>query len=418
MRRRLLFALVPLLALAALAEGVGRLRDDPHAADTARLYEPGAVLVRAEGARRVTARDELHDQAWVLPKTGYRVAFVGDSTVWGQLPDAFGQALVVPGAAVEVLNFGIRGAASDRARIAAEAAVAQDLDLLVVYVGHNEVTEARLNPVSLRPFWQRRVASALLGSGVARLLGPVLDPLRAALAADPSALRDKGDAAPRPLAEAEWAPVAASYRRNLEAICTLADPARIVFVEPISSLVHPGEAPPDSPPIVRSAMESGIAAARLGDPTDALGWADRLRGYYPELGPPRALRGLALLGLGDRDGALVELREARRRDAQPTRATEAHWAIVREVAAGCGATAVRTEPAFLPDARYLGLDDALFMDRVHPTLPGNVLLAGIIAAAAPLPAGTAFEPARVTLTPPADEATRGWRLPGAPADPP
>lgn len=411
MRRRLLFALAPVLALLAAAEIVGRGRPDPYAAGLAGLYTPGAVLVAGEAERR-TAHPQLHAQRWTVPAPGYRVAFVGDSTVWGQLPEALGQGLAVPGATVEVLNFGLRGAASDRARIAADAALEQDLDLLVVYVGHNEVTEARLNALSRRPFWQRRLLAAVLGSGTARLLGPALESTRAAVTAPQVALRPTGDAAPLPLGEAEWADIAARYAEHLAGICAAAGDAGVpvVFVEPVSSLVNPGETPDDASPEVRDAVIRTLRAARLGNPLEALIWADRLVGYYPALGPPHAVRGAALLALGRRDEALDALREARRRDAQPSRATEAHWGVIREVAAGCGAPVVATEPAFLADARYLSFEDPLFMDRVHPTLAGNVLLAGTIAAGAPLPAGATFDPARVTLTPPKTEAERGWKV--------
>lgn len=410
MRRRLLYAPLPLLVLLALTEALGRLKPDVNAATLARVYEPGVVLVAEQGDLRATARPELHPQQWAAAASGYRVAFVGDSTVWGQLPDAFEQGLMVPGSTVEVLNLGIRGAGSDRARIAAEAALAQDLDLLVVYVGHNEVTEARLNPLSTRPFWQRRATAALLRSGTARLLGSVLDPVRAAALPRNDSIRASGDAAARPLTPEEWAPIAVSYRRNLEAICELAAGVPVAFVAPISSLVNPGEAPDGGTADLKDAIMAGLSAARLGDPIDALGWGDRMVGYYPTFGPPHALRGVALLGIERREEALDELREARRLDAQPARATEAHWEIVRSVAEGCGATFVSTEAGFLEDPRYLSVEDPLFMDRVHPTLPGNVLLAGIIAAQSPVPLGATFDPTHITLTPPADEASRGWKV--------
>jgi lysophospholipase L1-like esterase len=404
--RRRLFALVPLIVVLGLTEAVGRTRPDPDGA--ARLYEPDVALVREADGRRETAREELHAQAWTMPASGYRVAFVGDSTVWGQLPAAFGQGLAVPGQAVEVLNFGIRGAASDRARIATRAALEQDLDLLVVYVGHNEVTEARLNPFSLRPFWERSLFATLLHSGTGRLLGGLLDPLRTTPA--PDALRAKGDAAPRPLTDAEWAPIAASYRANLTAICAAAAGTPIVFVEPISSLLNPGEAPDEAGPTFRDAVANALFGAR-DTPAPALAWADELGGPHPDYGPPHAIRGLALLGQGHTAEAVAELHLAREHDAQPARAGERHLAILREVATSCGAPIVATEPGFLADPRYLAPGDPLFMDRVHPTLPGNVLLAGIIAAGAPLPPGSTFDPARVTLTPPVDEAARGWKLP-------
>ncbi len=434
--RRLLFAVIPLVAGLGAAEVVGRRHASASA--PAHLYEPNAVLVEeipvsevpnsemdtgdAGASHRRTARPELHPQTWSMPAPGFRVAFVGDSTVWGQLPEAFGQGLQVPGRAVEVLNFGIRGAASDRARMAARAAVDQDLDLLVVYVGHNEGIEARLNPASLEPFWKRRIRASLLRSGAIRLLAGALGaggdgPLPAP---DDRALRGQGDGALLPLTPAEWASIAASYRTNLSAICAIgADAgAPVVLVEPISSLVNPGEAPAGSTDDLRPALMSGYEAARLGNPASALLWADRLRGYYPDFGPPRALRGAALLGLGRRDEALDELRAARVHDAQPSRVTEAGWAILREAAADCAAPSIATEPAFLADPRYLSLADPLFMDRVHLTLDGNVRLAGTIAEAliaAPqtpetLPSGATWDPRRVTLTAPETEALRGWKV--------
>jgi lysophospholipase L1-like esterase len=415
--RRLGFALIPVLLVLIGAELVGRTREAPRAGDLARSYDPDLALV-TDGARRTTVGSLLHPQVWAFPTPTWRVAFVGDSTVWGQLPAAFArglggreagpQAPLAPAPPVEVLNFGIRGAASDRALRAAEAAAAQDLDLLVVYVGHNEVTEARLNPSSLRPRWQRRLVSTLLGSGTARLLGSALDPVRARVEPARDALRATGDAAARPLSPEEWAPIAASYRRNLEAICALGLPT--LFVTPVSSLVNPGEAPDGSATVLRDALMSGYAAARLGDPADALAWAERLQAYYPDYGPPRALRGVALLGMGQREAGLAELREARRRDAQPARATEAHFEILAEVARGCGARRVDPNDTFLADPRYLSPEDPLFMDRVHPTLPGNILLAEAIAAAAPLPGGVRFDPRAVDLQPPADEAQRGWKV--------
>jgi CTP:molybdopterin cytidylyltransferase MocA len=395
-RRRLPFALLPLVLVLTVLEAVGRTRPDPRSGPEL-LYEPGATLVVTEGDQVRTARPELHEQSWSNPATRTRVAFVGDSTVWGQLPDAF-----AAGTGVEVLNFGIRGAASDRARVAAETAVRQDLDLLVVYVGHNEVTEARLNPQSLRPFWQRAITASLLRSGTARLLSPWL----AATRAPSAALRAQGDAAPQPLTPEEWAPIAESYRANLLGICALGAPT--VFVEPISSLVNPGEPPVGATATVRDALHSGYLALREGSPAAALRWADELGGFYPAFGPPHALRGLAWVASGRRDEGLAELRMARRMDGQPSRATEDHFAVVREVGGACGATVVATEPTFLADPRYLSPADPLFMDRVHPTLAGNVLLASVIANASPLK--LTFDPSRVTLTPPADEASRGWKL--------
>lgn len=401
--RRALFALVPLLALLGVTEAVGRRRPDPRAGRPELLYEPGAALVTRAGDTVRTTRPELHEQSWAMPAPGYRVAFVGDSTVWGQLPEAFAQGTTHDGSPIEVLNFGIRGAASDRALVEAQSAVDQDIDLLVVYVGHNEVTEARINPFSRRPLWKRELIAGLFRTGTARLLEPWIGGLRQA---EPEAgtFRPQGDAVPRPLEEAEWTGIAAGYRENLAAICALGVPT--VLVEPISSLVNPGE-PPDGAATTRDALRDGYVDLREGAPAAALRWADDLGRFYPSYGPPHALRGLAWIQLGRRDEGVEELRTARRLDAQPSRATEAHFAILREVGADCGATVVPAEPSFLADPRYLDPADPLFMDRVHPTLAGNVLLASVIAGAVP---GLAYDPARVTLPTPSDEATRGWKL--------
>lgn len=418
-RRRPLFALLPVLVLLAAAEVAGRtLAPPPEETASARTYDPSAapLVQEPDGAWTFAAPDLFRPQRWTTPTDAFRVVVVGDSTVYGQLPDALAQGLSVPGRAVEVLNFGLRGAASDRARILADAAFAQDADLVVVYVGHNEVTEARLNPVSLRSLGARRTERAFLRSGIGRLLAPVVAPLRTDRDAARVAMSAKGDAAAVPVSDAEWAEVERSYRRNLEGICDARGAVPLVLVEPVSSLLARAEGPAEDPAraTVEDAVDAGFVALRSGDAAGALAWADRLLRDFPDRAPALSLRGQALVALGRRDEGVDVLRAARAGDAHPVRATERHHAVVREVAAGCGAAVAAPEAAFLADPRTLAPGDPLFQDPVHPTVPGSVLLAGTIAAAAPLPAGARWDPAAVRLVEPRTEAERGWRIERAP----
>jgi lysophospholipase L1-like esterase len=428
--RKLIYAAVITLAVLALLEILGRL----IVAD--RRYQPGVgdVAVELQSDPTVPVLEEMddgtftfargtgvgsvmyRDQTWTTPAGpgDYRVIVVGDSTVHGPFPDALAAGLVVPGRTVELLNFGTNGAASDRARIVSREALTQDPDLLVVYVGHNEVMEARINPASLRPFWRRTVHSWVRHSGLGRLLSV---PIRALTPAPPPPPAEP--TWPAYLCGAvdddDWATVGASYRRNLSRLAADAREAGVAlaFVEPVSSLQRS-----DDPPVATAVIDpalagvsEGLRACRDGRGEAALSRGDELAGQFPELGEPQLLRGHALLALGRTDEARESLRDARRREIHPTRASARHGDVLREVAAAEGAVFVPVDATFIADSRYLESGDPLFVDEMHPSPVGNILLAGAVVAglAAILPEGSYFDEQRVDPSKLIGPGRRGFR---------
>jgi len=433
LRKAIYAAVISIVALSSL-EIVGRLivadrRYRPASGDvavelqsdpTAPVLEevsPGTVtFARGAGKGGVMYRD----QTWTsrADPADFRVIAVGDSTVFGPFPDAVAAGLVIPDRTVEMLNFGSNGAASDRTRIAAHAALTQDPDLLLVYVGHNEVMEARRDPASLRPFWRRTLRSSVRHSGLGRLLAGVLEPtIRALTPSPPPPPEEETWVADYcgAVDDGDWATVGASYRRNLSRLAADAREAGIslALVEPVSS-VQRSDDPPSVAQIVDPALvriSEGLRACKDGRASEALAWGDDLADRFPELGEPQLLRGHALLSLGRLDEAREALLDARRREFHPTRASERHASVLREVAAAEGAVFVPVAAEYGADPDYLELGDPLFGDEMHPSPAGYILLAGIVVAGLTevLPAGSHFDAQRVDPARLKGPGRRGFR---------
>jgi len=434
LRRKLVFtALTAVAALAAL-DLLGRLvfgdpRELPASGEqgVAFLSDPTAPILEELAPGTFTfARDAgeasimFREQTWTSPPdpADFRVITVGDSTVYGPFPDALAAGLVVPSRTVELLNFGANGSASDRTRNVARAAVGQRPDLLVVYVGHNEVMESRRDPASLRPFWRRALRSHVRHSGVGRALSRLIGPLVRRLTPPP----------PPPPAEMtwpahlcgavdddDWAVVGASYRRNLSALAADARAAgvTVALVEPVSSLQRSDDVPVAAQvadPALAGVTE-GLQACRDGRAAEALARGDQLASQFPDLGEPQLLRGHALLALGRPDDARTALTDARRREIHPTRASDRHATVLREVAAAEGAVFVPVDDTFVADARYLAADDPLFIDEMHPSPAGNILLARAVieGLTAVLPEGSRYDASRVDPSRLTGPGPRGFR---------
>jgi len=304
--------------------------------------------------------DSFHPRRWQTPPPAgtFRIVALGDSTVLGPFPGMLEAGLRVPGQSVEVLNFGLGGAASTHTLQVAREALEQAPDLVLVYVGHNEIMEARDDPSSSLSLAARRRRATLRSSGLATLV-------RAPLAAI-AELADSEDEDPSvgagPLGDEEWRRVGAAYQRNLEQICALAEGAGapLFMVEPVSSLQH--------------SQDLQLRGEAVG--------AEELQA-----------RGLELLAAGERPEALALLSEAREGEWLPDRAHRGHRERVAQAAARCGATLVAAHPAFEAAPRLLDPGDPLFGDPVHPSSHGALLLAGLIAEAiAPsLPSGSRFQ---------------------------
>jgi lysophospholipase L1-like esterase len=354
-------------------------------------------------------------QQWqaTAPPEVFRIVALGDSTVKGSLPGMLADGLRIPQRRVEVLNFGVGGFGSHQTRRVAEEALAQDPDLVLVYVGHNEVIADRACPDTLLPPWRQGLRKIALGSGIARMLDAAvvrhLTPQPIPLVAGwPESVCGA-------MTEGERSQVAAHYRENLEAICESAvdQGVPIALVEPSSSLQYPRNLE----------VAAGLYGEELGSLPGALDWieqgralealtlADQLATEFPLLGEPHLVAGLALVALGQRGPGLERLQRARRDAALPERTQHFLTELLPPLALDCGAILVTTEQHLLSDPRALEPGDPLFQDHVHPSFQGNLLLAQLIVdqTAAVLPTGARFDLTRLERGSYPALHPHGWR---------
>lgn len=146
-----LFALLPLLVLLALAEGLlwaFGLGSPAERLSISRGFDPRASYIlpdeQVPGGWRTQMNDGEEDEVHVPPKgSRVRVLLVGESNVEmlpeEYLQDELNRAALDPG--FEVLNLGRRGYGSERIRILLQQALVLEPDVVVIYMGHNEFTE-------------------------------------------------------------------------------------------------------------------------------------------------------------------------------------------------------------------------------------------------------------------------------------
>jgi hypothetical protein len=118
-----------------------------------------------------------------------------------------------------------------------------------------------------------------------------------------------------------------------------------------------------------------------------------------------------LLALGRVDEAREALQFARRQEIHPTRASELHVGVLREVAAAEGAVFVPLAAAFDADPRRLESGDPLFLDEMHPSPFGIIVMAEAVVEglAEVLPQGAYFDEQRVDLATLKGPGRRGFR---------
>jgi len=407
-RAGLLLSVLGLIALellgrvgAAMADG--ELVEPPDFPDDpiVRVVEAvGAGGAGEPGRRRLTeaAAEAMHQRSWSVPAADdtWRVVALGDSTVYGPFPETLEAGLRIPGRAVEVLNFGMIGAVSLNVRSLIEVALAQEPELILVYVGHNETLGLRSEPINRQSFRARAASSRLVHSGLgwlARLPMLLLDEEEDQLEHFEDAC---AEGACGPLTDEEWASVAPIYARNLEETCALAGDAGVpvLLIMPVSSffddvdlqiaarLVDPAA----------SRVRDGLQQLADGDDDAAARTAAALEARLPELAALDVLRGALAAAGGEPEVGLARLRAARRGESLPDRAHERHAEVLRGVADACGARFLSAD-AFELDPRALALDDPLFVDQVHPSFLGNLKLSELVVAALDgvLPAGSSFD---------------------------
>jgi hypothetical protein len=193
----------------------------------------------------------------------------------------------------------------------------------------------------------------------------------------------------------------------------------VVFVEPISSLMHAPEVSPASDPdrAVQASVARALDELRRDPDADFDALASDVIDHGPNTPPAVWITAATEIVHGRPDRALPGLRRARLADEHPWRVTERQIEVLREVGRDCGAPVIPTEPAFLGDPRYLRIDDPLFVDQVHPSEAGVAVLAQAVADGLlpSLPAGSTFVPAPLPVAPPATASERGFKLPTDPA---
>ncbi len=134
-----------------------RYEDKPEIFEGGRVDERGrGVLVSSKFPTRYYTADADRQNNTLLaekPPHGARVFVYGESSAagspWGpwasfarSLEEQL-KALARPGVDVEVMNFGVSAIASDRAALLVEWTMEDAPDLVIVYLGHNEICERR-----------------------------------------------------------------------------------------------------------------------------------------------------------------------------------------------------------------------------------------------------------------------------------
>jgi lysophospholipase L1-like esterase len=345
------------------------------------------------------------------PPGTLRVIGLGDSTSYGLFVGAdaafievLGEEIAAAtGKPVEALNLGCAGFASDRVLALLPTALALGPDLVVVYVGHNEMLVGSDGPAA-GPTPALRLRAALLARsslfawldlGWTRLLrGAETERVREEVAAleageIPTFVPEAVPAARRVEPSPEFrARAAARYRENLTAIADAGRAAGvpILFVLPVANLLRPPGLSFHADRFAKekefdAALRASAALREAGKLEPALAELDRAIALSPEFALTRFQRGELLAELGREDEARSELRAAIDRDGVTHRLTSALEAAFLDVMEREQVSWVDLRPRLQFDLSDAGARHA-FVDHVHPTAAGHQAIAKETQAAA------------------------------------
>lgn len=403
------------LRFAGVAEGGPR--HDPFAGfshqiplfeRTTRADGTAVMRISREGrpAGDPIATEPLREFLAEKPPGLFRIFIVGDSSAAGApytplegFSGWLAQRLAaeLPDVPTEVVNAAVSGYGSRRALIVAQELAAYQPDLLIVYVGHNELAErqfyAHLLNLDPRLF---RVWEWFAGLRLYRLLSPgagtgtpKLDPNAGRAAMDMFAVMTERAGGSHYADDRERAYTEMLYEYNLEGMVDAMRAAGATVLlatisqnfsdwAPAASLHRPDLAETDRGKW-DAHLAAGKAAADRGDCTAALAsWrqAVAIDDRYADLWYRIAT---CERSLGMDDDARRDFRLASDLDAVPHGAPTSRNDIVRAVAARRG-TLLTDVDAALTRASPGGLvGDDLFTDFVHPNLRAHQLIAGALA---------------------------------------
>jgi len=364
--------------------------------------------------RRLGARDGRHflypgfrpaHVAMPKPEGLVRIAALGGSTTFGlfvgadeafpaQLERRLSEELAPR--AVEVINLGCPGWASDRIVNIFDAVLELDPDFIVVYSGHNEMLEGDVGPMAGLTPWSRLRIDLLRASTLFQWLNHVL--AGAMRSEDASEIAEEMAAVrvgsvltfdPREVDEEEREPASDAfiefsvehYTRNIATMIETAQAAGvgIAFVRPVGNLRSPPSLSAhtegfDRVAEFKAARNAAKRAIKQGHITEAIAHLDRASEVSPSHAMIHYRRGFVLQQIGRIPAAREALQHAVDRDLRIHRMTTAHAAALAEVTGEAGLSQVDLRPDF-----HARLTDAeakrLFFDHLHPTVAGHAIVA-------------------------------------------
>jgi len=374
--------------------------------DGGRLYETNPLAMQAFFPRRISsgvhAQGSFRYERVLMPKPKgmIRVAVVGESSVEGfpfprnltavSFLEAYLQAYH-PGKPLEVLNLGVTAVASYPVRIIAEESLATlDLDLLVIYTGHNEFYGASGVASTQTGFfrWGGHDGSYLLrklaifqafsrlvsGGNQADYKRPdnmrinLIEEMAAIASIEPGGKLHREAA--RVLELNLRAMIAAARQRGVPVVLsTLASNEK--DLRPIQVFGHgAAEIAAEALAILEQAIPTAQALQAL----------DALAADHPLNAMIWWARGTVLHKAGRTEDAARDFAKARDLDAMPWRATSAINQVIRDVARDENVLLVDAEAAFRAEADGAAGWD-LMADHLHPSIEGQGLLAETLARA-------------------------------------
>ena len=399
-------AVFVLVELALAVAGVAPLaaREDPFHGFSAslRVFEAD----RSAGVVRTRARATRHSfnaQEFPLEKSDgeLRIFVLGGSSAYGFPWGASrsfsamlerGLQAAIPERDVHVVNAAAMSYGSHRLRILTHELLEYSPDWLVLYSGHNEFVEGRLQdrlagteplPRGVR-LWLHRWR---LYSALTRLLTPAAEPRENPEDASAAELIgfDADRRYPTDVTEAGREAVRIRFEENLRAIVAAANEAAVGVVlctvpsnergwRPNQN-TWPGALSGVDRTAATVAIERAVKANESGDHEAALRAVAEVETFTTSAAGAWFEKGTALLALHRIDEAADAFVAARDYDGQPGRASGSLNETIRAVAAETDAVLVDTEATFRAVATdgIPGFD--LFEDYVHPKPGAHVLIA-------------------------------------------
>jgi len=393
-RKRVLFAVLPTLALAITLEAA--LQIVGFETETADPYESFVLhhplfVEQGDRLRTYAARTKFfHDQNFTRskPANTKRIFVFGGSTTFGwSLPDPRQESYVnqlgellareVPDSRFEMINCGGLSYASYRLVDLVEECVQYAPDLMIIMSGHNEFIEARhyaklLNAQSpSNRLWYSLRTVRLIGHLSERSPRPALgdNPF----ISERYIVRD----------QEEFAQTLKHYRRNMARmikVCQERDIPLILCTCPSNLLDHApfhSEPPPDMSDEAefRKLAARAIGLAESGQPTEALAIAQQVLKRDPGSAIFHYIRGRCYFDMRRFEQARASLILAKETDAFPKRALNSFNEAVRSLALESDLELFDAEALFFAESEHGIPGDNLFLDDCHPTLDGHRLFA-------------------------------------------